>query len=182
MSSGSPPGPGSRGRSQHSVDQLIRELIQTGRAATAAEIGEILDRMATAAFNPDLRAVPTRDRGHSYQGQTLGTRADSLTYHLIKRVVIEEQWAHGTTASDYVGHLHAAARAAARLCAYSYGAGAIAATLSPTSQVVPAARLGPRLQALVLVIYSANLGRLVTGYQVSSVQATSIPTGALWLR
>ncbi len=83
--------------SQHPTDRLIRELIGTKRAATAAEIAQIRGRMATAAFSREIRRVPRKDRGYSYQGHVLGAHADSLTYHLTKRVVIEEQWAHGTS-------------------------------------------------------------------------------------
>lgn len=75
--------------SQHPVDLLIRELLRTGRPAATEEIAQIIDRMATAPFNPQDRRVPTKERGARYRGYTLGARADSLTYHLIKRVVIE---------------------------------------------------------------------------------------------
>lgn len=74
--------------SQHPVDLLIRELLRTGRPAATEEIAQIIDRMATAPFNPQDRRVPTKERGARYRGYTLGARADSLTYHLIKRVVI----------------------------------------------------------------------------------------------
>jgi hypothetical protein len=138
--------------------------------------------MAAAPFTPALITVPRRDRGYSYQGQTLGARADSLTYHLIKRVVIEEQWARGTTAAEYVADLHAAvAESEAQLALYAYGIDVVAATLTPREQSIPASHLGPRPEALVLVVYSANRGALTTGYQVSSVAATSVPAEARWL-
>src|SRR4051794_29854718 len=95
--------PGGRSSSDaDAVDALIREIILTKRTPTESEIAVILDRMASAPFNPQQMKVPRRDRGHTYRGQTLGERADSLTYHLVKRVVIEQQWAPGTTPDDYV--------------------------------------------------------------------------------
>jgi hypothetical protein len=75
------------------VQRLLRELLATGRLATDAVITQILDRMATAPFNPLVRSVPTKDHGYSYLGHTLGAREPSLIYHLTKRVEIEEQWA-----------------------------------------------------------------------------------------
>ena len=67
--------------SQHPVDRLIRELVDTGRAATAEEVMRIGDRMATVLFaSHEVRIYP-EEQGASYQGVTLGVRADSLTYH-----------------------------------------------------------------------------------------------------
>ena len=60
--------------SPHSVDQLIRELIDSDRTATAEEIERIVERMATVPFNSRIFAVPVEDRGLTYQGQTLGAR------------------------------------------------------------------------------------------------------------
>src|SRR2546429_6729293 len=104
------------------ADALIREIILTKRTPIESEIAVILGRMASAPFNRRQMKVPRRDRGHTYRGQTLGERADSLTYHLVKRVVIEEQWALGTTPDDYVEDLHRAVRdPQARLAVYAYG-------------------------------------------------------------
>ena len=138
--------------------------------------------MATAPFNPLVRRVPRKDRGYTYLGHRLGAREPSLIYHLTKRVVIEEQWAPGTTAAQYLDDLRAAARAAAFLAIYRYGSDVAAASLADRSAVIPAARAGPQPQQLILVVYSADNGWLITGYQVSSVAATTIPQGVLWLR
>lgn len=81
-----------RGLSQHPADRLIRELIQTGRAATEDEIERIVERMATAPFDTRIVRVRVAARGVSYRGQTLGARADSLTFHLVKRVALDRQW------------------------------------------------------------------------------------------
>jgi hypothetical protein len=139
--------------------------------------------MTTAPFSQDVIRVPRRDRGYAYAGQTLGSRADSLTYHLTKRVVIEQQWTPGTTAADYVRDLQQAVqRPGARLAVYAYGPDYRAATLTTTSAVVPSSRFGPRPEAYLLVVYSAARGALVTGYQVSSLAKTAIPAGAQWLQ
>jgi hypothetical protein len=88
----------------------------------------------------------------------------------------------GTTATQYLADLHAAARAAAFLGVYPYGSDVAAATLTNRSAVIPAVRTGLQPQHLILVVYSADNGWLITGYQVSSVAATTIPQGVLWLR
>jgi hypothetical protein len=151
--------------------------------ATPGEIQQIVARMSGAPFNTHVVRVPPRERGRSYQGITLGARADSGSYHLVKRVVIDHQLAGGTTFDQYLDCLHrAAAHPAARLVLYAAGGDHFAATLTPTSQVAPPEQLGARPLPLLLVVYSAERGIIKTGYMVSSLAATSIPKGALWLK
>ena len=174
-------GPPDRG-SQHPVDQLIRGLIHTGRQATPEEIDRIIDRMATVPFNPGTYQVPLRDRGLAYRGRTLGARVDALTYHLAKRVS-DRQWAENTTPAQYIQDLRRAVRAPdARLAVYLRRGGPIAATLTPTSTAVPTA--GRTLASLpeMLVIYSADRGIILSGYQASRLEATGVPQEARWLK
>ena len=138
--------------------------------------------MASAPFNTAVVRVQVADRGASYQGQTLGARADSLTYHLTKRVVIERQWAEGTTAAQYLEDLRRAVRdPAARLAVYERRGDQVAATITPTRRVLPPRRLGPRPLPNLLVVYSAVRGIMVTGYQFSALENTGIPEGVRWL-
>ena len=169
--------------SQHPTDQLIRDLIDTGRQATPEEIARIIERMATVPFEPRVRRVRLRERGASYLGQTLGPYARSLAYHLIKRVVLDKQWAEGTTEEQYVSDLRRAVRSPdARLVVYRRQSGAIAATLCPTSAALPPVRRGTDAVALLLVVYSADRGIMISGYQISALDQASIPQEALWLR
>lgn len=57
--------------SQDPVDRLIRELIRTRREATAEEVDEIVERMATVPFNDEDRRTPGKARG-TYLGQRIG--------------------------------------------------------------------------------------------------------------
>jgi hypothetical protein len=124
--------------SQHPVDQLIRELIQTGRPATKDEVEAIIERMATASFEPRVTSVPVPERGITYDGYRLGARVPSLAYHLVKRIVLDRQWADGTTEEQYLEDLRRAARApTARFVIYEHRGGHVAITLTPTSVVVP---------------------------------------------
>ncbi len=169
--------------SRQPVDRLIRELIDTGRQATEAEIGRIIERMATAPFDPRVRPVPVKDRGLAYQGRVLGEREDSLFYHLVKRVRIEETWPDGTTADQYLADLRQAVRApTARLALYKERGGHIAAIITPTSTVLREARRGPQAYPNLLVIYSADRGIIVSGYQFSTFARARIPQEARWLR
>lgn len=158
-------------------------MIATSKEVTDEEIVQIIGRMAGASFDQGKRRVPTRYRGTRYRGRTLGSSAPSLTYHLTKRVVIEEQWAAGTTADQYVADLRQAVRSpSARLALYMRRSGAIAATVTPTDVVVPPERRGSQPQPQLLVLYSADRGIIISGYQFSILEQTGIPQEARWLR
>ena len=163
------------------VDQLIEELVQARRQATPTEIARILSRMAGASFAPNTVKVPIKDRGHSYRGQTLGSQANSLDYHLVKRVIVEEEWSPGTTAAEYVADLQRVVQQpGARLVLFPFGSHHRAMALTATNRVIPSNRLGSAPLPLLIVVYSTDRGALITGYQVSSISKVNIPTGAVW--
>jgi hypothetical protein len=171
------------GLSQHPVDRLIRGLIASGRAASRQEIAAIVDRMASAPFEPRAFRVPVRHRNLEYLGQPLGARSPSLSYHLVKRVLVERQWAVGTTEQQYLDDIRRAVGATgSRLAIYERQGGALAATVTRTAIVVPADRRGARSLPALVVIYSADRGIIVTGYQCSAISELSIPPEARWLR
>lgn len=169
--------------SPHPTDRLIRALIQTGRRATPEEIERIVDRLATAPFEPRPKRVGVAERGWQYQGRSLAAREESLFYHLVKRVVADGQWGDGTTAEQYLVDLHQAARSdEAHLVVYAARGGHIAAAITPTIAVLPIARRGSDTLPNLLVIYSADRGIIVSGYQFSTLDETRIPQEARWLK
>ncbi len=170
-------------RSQHPVDRLIRELIQTGRPATSEEIDQIVERMATAPFDRRAVPVPRRLRGLTYRGRALGQREDSLTLHLFKRVVDEQQWAVGTTAAVYLNDLRRGVRSpAARLAIYERRGGIIAVSVIATSGAVPASRLAGNSLPNLIVVYSLDRSIILSGYQFSTLEQTGVPEEVRWLR
>jgi hypothetical protein len=161
----------------HPTDQLIRELIATLRPATPGEVAAIIARMANVPFDRRVVKVPLALR--EIIG---GTTADSLTYHLTKRTVGEQQWADGTTAADYLDDLRRAVLSpTARFLAYARRGGDLAACFAPTSAILPPERRGIRQEENLLVVYSVDRGLLLTGYQFSALAATGVPEDALWL-
>lgn len=70
----------------------------------------------------------------------------------------------------------------AQLIVYAERGGTIAATVAPTAVIVPIARQGSRALPNFLVVYSADRGNLVTGYQFSTLDEACVPREALWLR
>jgi hypothetical protein len=161
---------------------LIRDLIVTRRAASLIDVERIIARIASAPFDPRPDAtIPTKDRGLSYQGVTLGDKAAALTYHLIIRVVGDRQWADGTTADEYVRDLHDAVRSMdARLVIYRRRGGHLAAIV--TRNTINPSRLGTIPCDWLLIVFSADRGTIITGYQLSTASPSNIPEDAQWLK
>ncbi len=169
-------------RSPHPVDELIRELLQTGRSATPAEVREILQRMAAAPFNPASVRVRRQHRGLTYLGHPLGAREPSLFYHLVQRVLVEMQWAAGTTAREYLADLRRAIRAPrSRVVIYEDRGGHLVGVVALTEDAVPVRRRGPDWLPHLLVVYSADRGMIVSGYQFSNLSAIRVPGTGRWL-
>jgi hypothetical protein len=164
------------------ADALIRALLATERAATTAELAEILAHVAAAPFDPTVRRVPLKHRGLVYQGSVLGARAASLDYHLVKRVLVERQWAIGTTAAEYLADLgQAVVWPGARILVYDRAGEPFAAVGCATNVVLPSIRRGPETLPLMLVVYSARDGVIRTGYQFSDWPQVNLPGDTLWL-
>jgi len=144
------------------VDILIREIIASPRPGHPAESQTILAHIAVSGFGP---------------------RQGDLDRHLVKRVQAEGQWAPETTADDYLDCLHAAARHPhAQLVLFEDRGGTIGAVIAPTRFVVPTRLLGRNLAPLVLVVYSADRGMIITGYQFTQFARIRVPDTAQWLR
>ncbi len=166
------------------ADRLIHDLIARPRSATDQEIRLITERIAGAPFNTDIQRVQRDERGRTYQGVTLGAQADSLTLHLFRRVMEDSQWAAGTTADEYVQSLQRAARTAHnRLVIYRHWQDRdLAAVIVPTTNVLAPEQIGAKAEPNLFVLYLANRGIIISGYQCSSMETIRIPGDALWLR
>ena len=84
--------------------------------------------------------------------------------HLVRRVLVQRQWADGTTEAMYLSDLRAAAEHPDAQVRVGIAGGL------PTVQIVapnhvPATRLGPRATPWIIVVYAPNRGRLISGHQ-----------------
>jgi len=143
--------------SDHPVDRLIQELIQTRRAFSAAEISSIRQRMMDVPFLSE----------------------SSLADHLVRRKA-DGQWAGTTTPAMYHADLREAIRLG-RIATFERRGGAMAAAFALTADVVQSGRQGPDPEPGLFVVYSADRGRLVTGYQFSDTADLALPGGIIWL-
>lgn len=139
--------------------------------------------MASAPFSQEMRRVRMADRGLSYLGSTLQRDAPSLLYHLVKRVLVEEQWATGTTSAEYLADIrHAVEWPGAGVQVYRRWNENFAATITPTIEIVPPERRGPQWRPNLFVVYSADESAIVTGYMFSTLAHINVPGDVLWLR
>lgn len=56
----------------------------------------------------------------------------------------------------------------------------MAAIRLPTEHAIPPARRGSNVQPNLLILYSADWGRIVTGFQYRELAQTDIPADAQW--
>jgi hypothetical protein len=168
----------------HPADRLIHDLIAHPRTVTEEEIRLITDRIASAPFNSAIQKVSVADRGFNYQGIIPGRQTDSLTLHLIQRVIKDRHWAIGTTAVEYLRSLHAAARSeSVQIALYrQWEERDIAVVIARTRTVLNEHQLGPKSETNLIVVYRADRGILITGYQFSTMDEINIPDDALWLK
>jgi hypothetical protein len=112
----------------------------------------------------------------------LGRRASSITAHLVKRVLVEHRWAFGTTAHRDLDDLRRAARlTSVRLALYERRGGSAVVLLAATEDVLPPERRGHQSLPLFVVVYSADRGIIVSGYQASELAAIAFPGVVQWL-
>jgi hypothetical protein len=102
--------------------------------------------------------------------------------HLVRRLV-ERQWAVGTNEPEYLEDLRrAVADVAANVAIYRRRGGVLAAVLTLSDRVLPPHRRGVNWLPMIFVVYSADRGILLSGYQATSVATIALPEDIRWLR
>jgi len=163
------------------ADRLIRNLIDHHRQPTEPEIKQIAERLHTADFDTRIVRVPEPLRGLGV-GLMLHELSESVTYHYIRRVAGERQWVDATTPEQFLTDLRTAVTGSATKIALFWArGGAIALVVASTAEVVPAERRGENTMPLLVVVYSADRGVIISGYQASSMDTIRIGERPLWL-
>jgi hypothetical protein len=119
-------------------------------------------------------------RLHGYQ---IERRGNDLIYHWLRHVLVHEQWASQTTATDDLRDAQQAVRSQGiRLLVYRSARGDhVATVIAETANAVAAHRLGTSAGPLFLIVYSADTAAIVTAYMVRSQAAITLPEDATWL-
>ncbi len=119
--------------------------------------------------------------GLEFLGERLRAREDSLTAHLAARVLRDKQWREGSTKEDFSSDVRRAAlHPDAALAVYETRRTNFAGVVAPNT--VPADRRGSDAGDYIVVLYSADRGRIITVYQAKAENSTRIPERARWIR
>ena len=150
------------------TDALILKIIEGDRLATEEEMAAIARHVARASFPERLLPLRASFRaqleaaGHPITAR----RLPSVEWHLLKRVVVEQQWPVGTTAGQYVADLRQAVQSPeAQIWTYRY------ATESTLAVMAPSHVTGPQNLPWLFVIYRPRFGAIVSGFQASGPEA-----------
>ena len=102
--------------------------------------------------------------------------------HLARRIT-ERQWPPATTEQQYVEQVRRAARdETARIAIYARRGGNLAAILTQSERVLLTQQRGQKSLPWLFVVYSADRGMIVSGYQATSLQTIALPEDIRWLR
>jgi hypothetical protein len=137
--------------------------------------------MAAAPFDPRPRRTPPELVGITYLGTRLTDREPALMVHLAQRVLLNAQWAPGTTGDEYLQDLRLAiAQEDARVVVYEERGGALVGLLA--ANLIPVERRGVNTREWVFVVYSADRGTIISGYQASGEHTIRLGASPRWLR
>lgn len=166
--------------SDHEIDVLIRQII-TGQHQPSDEDRVLIVRhIVSVKFDDRPFRVPENLRIADTQS-VLGERVSSFHLHYIRRVVVELQWAQTVSPADFLNDLRAAfAHESSRLGVYARRGGKIAIAVAPTNEIIPVHHLGIGTLPMLLVVYSADRGVIVSGYQFSDWSLVAIPGDVRW--
>lgn len=168
--------------SRHTVDVRIRELSDPSTEMTNDDLDAIVEHVATASFSAKQWSIPHQMR-IVFDGVQVGATAESALYHVLKRVVHDRQWSTATSLSGYFEDIVATVQSSSsRIAVFRRWQQTTVAFLAETSAIVPVHRRGAAALPFVLVLYSADTGKINTAYMVASEPAARIPGHARWLR
>lgn len=178
-----------QGFSDDPLDWAVRRALFQGETLDRQTAEALLARVSGAAFAEHTVRPYTGIRGQSYLGVELRGRVPSVDAHVAKRVLFDREWAYGTTAGEYVRDLQRAvqqAEFATMHVEYPNSVNRVYAVqvFAQTAEAVPRERLGPKHKPWVCVIYSANHGKIVSGYQMldNDVEQLRAERVVLWTR
>ena len=117
-------------------------------------------------------------------GYPILDRGDDLIYHWAKHVLGDEQWTPDTTPAEYFEYamdavIHPDVRLIAQVARSRHH---VAVAICSVEHVVPVIRRGPRVGTDLLVVYSADVGRIVSAYMTASTSQIVSRAGTVWLR
>jgi hypothetical protein len=146
------------------VDELIEELIRTGRSITDAELRELRQSVADSGFDPTATMKASVDiAGFLWQGRTVASNdwLPNDVRHYLRHVAARVEWPVNTTPDEYV-------RSLADAILDQHG-GVCIDKLEDTWQLTFFSKAdrwrGPGSGGWILVGYNQGYGYWTTGFQ-----------------
>lgn len=165
-------------------DTAIVDILARARSPVVEDTQAIITRMASSPFNSRRRDLSkplvALVQAHGY---TLDEQPTELTHHWAKHVLGDGQWTAVTTKDMYVNDLQRAIRhdSSRFFVRQSMSGERIAIAVAQSAEIVPTSRRGRAFGPELLVVYSADIGKIISGYMVaSSLENVSRP-GTIWL-
>lgn len=171
--------------SQHPVDIAIREILRGDRPAADLSASAVADRMASVTFSLSRRGLPRPLLAFmELHGYAIERRPTELTNHWAKHVLGDGQWSVGTDATQYMNDLRAVCHhSVSRLVLRRIASGSRRAiAIANTLDIVPSERLGANYGPELVVVYSADTGKILSGYMVQIFAAPASEPETIWLR
>ncbi|MCL5957850.1 MAG: hypothetical protein M1358_00785 [Chloroflexi bacterium] len=168
-------------RMKDEPNKLIKAFLNPKRDPTEEEVRKILNHVAKAPFRSTMTSVKKEIQGQVFLGQKLRPKEPSITAHLAKRVLAEGQWSRDTTLDQYLADLRSVLDdPKLRKAVYQSKDGRTLLGLLGQNRL-PRERLGDSSESFIWVLYSADYGTIVSGYQVSGVNRITLPKDVRWL-
>lgn len=163
------------------VDKLLTEILAGQVEVTDGVVDRIARHVARADFYEGVVPVKADIVGKEYLGRVIEKREDALFAHLVKRVLGDKQWADGTTEAVFAKDLRNVVRKNDfGMALYERHGGTMLMVVGDNN--LAKSHKGEKPEALLAVLYSANRGKIISGYQASSLDTLDIEENAIWLR
>jgi len=164
-------------RNLNLIDRRIRQIVAGSRTPSIEDAVMIQNRAANAPFYRKEANVPSDLTGTQLPGgHVIGERDQSIYIHLAKRIQ-QRQWPITTSPESYLNDLQTfAKRDDVKMLLYERRGGNMVAFIGSS----PYTEKGSEKN--MIVVYSADHGMIVSGYQFSDFTNLNLGTNQRWLR
>lgn len=144
-----------------SADRVIRQMVAGQTKATASQLAQIADHVASAPFAAELLQVDQLLWGGFWQGDVIapGYSLPAVELALLRAIRLDGRWPEGTRLDQFLADLHQAIRQP------QAGVWALAVVGEPCL-VFAAPAQDPKVATVVW--YCATTGQLHAGYQTTA--------------
>ena len=161
------------------VQQLIEGIVNGSIQPTEKDASKVRSRIEKASFTPRKVKVEPELQSLEYEGKKLGSKADSLTYHVVKRI-FQKEWPPNTTKDEYLADIKRhVALPGVKIAVYIHKGRLIAAVMA--ENMLPKA-FGVDLLPWLFIFYSVGEDAIISCYPAKHEKHANIPGNAIWIK